>query len=110
MSTSILKLSRRDFLSISASFGLMALFGCSTTPPSPGQGVTVYRRSGKGRHVSNAAKKHNANHMYATEQVSALDLVHPGDRSRVVSVTISTAMFTKLFSNGKLVADLRHDL
>jgi len=60
--------------------------------------------------VSNAAKKHNANRLYATMQSAAQDLAHPGDRSKVVMVTINNAMHRKLFPRGKLVADLRHDL
>jgi len=101
------KLTRRAFLSLTASLGLLTLWGCS---PFLNKGVIVYRRTGKGYHVSNAAKKHNANHLYATIQSAAQDLAHPGDRSKVVMVTISYAMYEKLFPNGKLVADLRHDL
>ena len=85
----------------------MTLVGC---PLPPSQSVIVYRRSGRGRHVSNAAKKHNANHLYATEQAALQDLAHLGDRSKVVMVTISSDMYAKLFPNGKLTADLRHDL
>jgi hypothetical protein len=86
------------------------LVGCTVTPPPLGQGVTVYKRSGRGRHVSNAAKKHNANHLYVTELAALQDSAHSGDHSKVVSVSISAAMFTKLFSGGKQIADLRHDL
>jgi len=100
-------MTRRAFLSVAASIGLMALFGCSLPP---GQSIVVYRRSGRGRHVSNAAQANNANHLYATEQAALEDLAHPGDRSKVVMVTISSAMYTKLFPPGKLTADLRHDL
>ena len=101
------EMTRRAFLSLSASVGLMAFFGCALPP---GQSVVVYRRSGRGRHVSNAAKKHNANRLYATEQAALLDLPHPGDRSKVVPVTISSKMYNKLFSFNKQIADLRHDL
>ena len=101
------KMTRRTFLSLTASVGLMAFFGC-TLPP--GQSVVVYQRSGRGRHVSNAAKKHNANRLYATMEAAALDLPHPGDRSKVVSVTMNYGMYMRLFSGGNLVADLRHAL
>ena len=101
------KMTRRTFLSLTASVGLMAFFGC-TLPP--GQSVVVYRRSGRGRHVSNAAKRHNANRLYATKEAAALDLPHPGDRSKVASVTINYAMYMRLFSGGNLVADLRHGI
>lgn len=100
-------MTRREFLGITASLGLMTAVGCL---PFTGQGVIVYRRSGKGRHVSNAAKKHNANRLYLTQQAATLDLPHLGDHSKVVMVTISSVMFLKLFSGGKPIADLRHDL
>ena len=48
--------------------------------------------------------------LYATEQATLLDLAHPGDHSKVVSVTISYAMYLKLFGSGRQVADLRRDL
>lgn len=106
-----LKLTRRGFLSLTASVGLLTLGGLSgACSRFLNNGVTVYRRSGKGRHVSNAAKKHNANHLYATMQAAAQDPAHPGDRSKVVEVTISNVLYKKLFPRGKLVADLRHDL
>ena len=60
--------------------------------------------------MSNAAKKHNANRLYATKEAATRDLAHPGDRSKVVKVTISSTMYAKLFSGGKLTADLRHGL
>jgi hypothetical protein len=103
------KLTRRAFLSLSASMGLLTIsgWGCSRIL---NRGTTAYRRTGKGRHVSNAAKKHNANHLYANKRVAAQDIAHPGDRSKVVKITISRAMHRKLFPVGKLVADLRHDL
>ena len=103
----IWKLTRRTFLGFTTSVGLMAFFGCVLPP---GQSVVVYRRSGRGRHVSNAAKKHNANRLYATEQAALLDIPHPGDRSKVVPVTISSEMYNRLFAFNKQVADLRRAL
>jgi hypothetical protein len=105
------KLTRRTFLSLTASAGLFMLGGLSgACSRFLSKSVTVYRRSGKGRHVSNAAKKHNANHLYSTMQAAAQDPAHPGDRSKVVKITISNVLYKKLFSRGNLVADLRHDL
>lgn len=101
------EITRRAFLGFSISVGCMAFFGCVLPP---GQSVVVYRRSGRGRHVSNAAKKHNANHLYATEQAALLDVPHPGDRSKVVPVTISSKMYKRLFSFNKQIADMRRDL
>ena len=102
-----LKMTRRSFLRLASLLGSMTLVGC---PLCFNQPVVVYRRSGRGRHVSNAAKKHNANHLYATEHAALQDLAHPGDRSKVVMVTISSDMYAKLFSRGMLSADLRYDL
>jgi hypothetical protein len=104
---SVWKMTRRTFLSLSTMLGVMTLLGC---PLPNGRSVVVYRRSGRGRHVSNAAKKHNANRLYTTEQVALLDLPHPGDHSKVVMVTISYAMYLRLFPGDKHVADLRRDL
>ena len=101
------EMTRRTFLSLTTSLGLMAFFGCSLPP---GQSIVVYRRSGRGRHVSNAAKKHNANKLYANEQIALFDLPHPGDRSKVVPFTISSEMYNKLFTPYKQIADLRRDL
>ena len=100
-------MSRRSFLSLAASFGLTAIIGCYVPP---GRSVVVYRRSGRGRHVSNAAKKHNANRLYATEQAALSDLPHTGDRSKVVPITISSEMYNRLFTITKQIADLRRDL
>ena len=85
----------------------MAFFGCVLPKV---QSVVVYKRSGRGRHVSNAAKKHNANRLYATEPVALRDLPHPGDRSTVVPVIISSEMYNRLFTFNRQVADLRRDL
>jgi len=101
------KMTRRSFLSLTASLGVITLLGC---PLTTGQGVIIYRRSGRRRHVSNAAKKHNANRLYLTQEAAARDLPHAGDRSKVVSIFISYGMFLMLFSDGKLIADLRRDL
>jgi len=100
------QLTRRGFLGLAASLGVVTTVGC---PPAL-HGVVVHRRSGRRGHVSNAAKKHNANHLYATKLAATLHLAHPGDRSKVVQVTISADRYDKLFGNGSLVADLRHDL
>jgi len=68
------------------------------------------RRAGRGPHVSNAAKKHNANRRCATRAAALADPAHPGDHSKVVMVTINRDLHAKLFSLEKPVADLRHDL
>ena len=101
------RVSRRTFLGIAASLSVATVTGC---PLPTGKGITAYRRSGRGRHVSNAAKKHNANHLYATRAAALADPAHPGDHSKVVMITINRDMHAKLFPRGKLAADLRLDL
>ena len=71
-------------------------------------GVLAFRRSGRGRHVSNAAKKHNANRLYATREAALADPAHPGDKSKVVQVVISRSRHNALFADGTPIADLRH--
>lgn len=96
--------SRRMFLALAAGAGVAAVSGCA---PKSSEPVVVFKRSGRGGHVSNAAKKHNANHLYGDAAVAAHDLAHPGDRSRVVSLTISRQEFDRLFANGRQTVDLR---
>jgi len=112
----ILDLTRRSFLRVAAATGLTGAIGwllpttrrASATPA--GGGVIAYRRSGRGRHVSNAAKRKNANCLYATFQAAAQDSAHLGDRSRVVPVVISASLFSSLFRDGRVTVDLRRDL
>lgn len=99
--------SRRTFLGIASSVGVATMTGC---PLFRNQGVIVYRRSGRGLHVSNAAKKHNANHLYATQEAALADPAHPGDRSKVVAVTINRDTYRRLFPEGVVAADLRQNL
>jgi len=70
-------------------------------------GVKVFKRSGKGVHVSNAAKKHNANRLYKTLFAANSDSPHPGDNSYVVELIINRSLFNKLFANGRTIADFR---
>ena len=100
------QLTRRAFLGLAASLGVVTTAGC---PPRL-RVVVVYKRSGRGGHESNASKKHSANHLYATRLAATLHLAHPGDHSKVVQVTISADRYDKLFGDGSLVADLRHVL
>jgi hypothetical protein len=71
----------------------------------------VFKRSGRHRRISNAAKSHNANRLYRTKQAALGDPPHPGDNSKVVKRSISNELFEQLFpTSDKLIADLRHDL
>lgn len=115
--------SRRDFLRMAAFTSVVPILGCggliieeegerqgesggSNTAPR-GRGRVVYRRSGRGRHVSRAAKRHNANMLYIDEATAAADLAHSGDNSVPVPVTISLLRFNQLFGKDNAKADLR---
>ena len=100
-------LTRRAFLGLLGAAGLTTTVGC---PCFYASGAIVFRRSGKGRHVSKAAKKHNANRLYATHDAALNDPAHPGDNSKVVNVTIGRAKYDRLFGSGRMIADLRHEL
>ncbi len=112
----IVNLTRRSFLRVAAGTGLTGAIGwllpvtrrASAAPA--GGGVIAYRRSGRGRHVSNAAKMKNANCLYATFAAASQGRAHPGDRSRVVPVVISASLFGSLFRNGRVAVDLRRDM
>jgi hypothetical protein len=68
----------------------------------------IFARSGRGRRVSNAAKKHNANLRFRNEILALLNPAHPGDNSKVVRRVVSAAEFARLFPAGRGIADLRH--
>lgn len=104
---SVRQVTRRTFVSVVCAVGLGALVGCPR-PRRRGNGVVVFRRSGRGLHVSNAAKKHNANHLYRTMTAALNDAPHPGDNSKVVEVTISRPFFNQIFGLTRTSADLRH--
>lgn len=99
------RVTRRGFLMTAASVSAATMVGC---PPRKKPSVIVYRRSARGRHVSNAAKKHAANHLYTDALTAALDKANPGDNCKVVELTISRSEFDRLFPNGQMIADLRH--
>ena len=108
---------RREFLAMGAAVvatGRLVGASCrggtdsenGTTPETPAE--DVYRLSLRGRRGSNAARKHNANKLFATEAAADQNRAHPGDRSRIVSFKVSNETFHRLFDNGnRLVVDLR---
>jgi hypothetical protein len=113
-------MSRRRFLRtgsvILAGAGAILLPGCGggggggggTPQPATTTPTVVFRLSGRGRRVSQAAKKHNANHLFLTAAIAAANRAHAGDRSRVVQVILSGAEFDRLFKMGKRdVVDFR---
>jgi hypothetical protein len=68
----------------------------------------IYRLSSRGRNISQAAKKHNANKRFASAAAAKSNRAHPGDTSRVVPLVVSASEFNRLFDNGSAqVADLR---
>ncbi len=98
-------LTRRAFMGTTAAVCFLPALGCPR--PRTGKGVVVFRRSCKGVHASNAAKKHAANHLYKTSLAAALDKAHPGDNAKVVEVTVSQAYYDRIFRFGGSSADLR---
>ena len=97
------QMTRRGFLKLAGAVGLVAAVGC----PPAGCGRYAWKRSSRGQHQSQAAKKHNANHLYATHDAAAADPAHPGDKSKVVFVSISCERYDRLFQYTDTV-DLRH--
>ena len=95
-------------MSAAAVVGTAAAMGCPRR--NPANGVKVFKRAARGIHVSNAAKSNNFNKLYKTRLAALRGRAHRGDNSYVVELVINKQLFAQLFPNGKLVADLRHDL
>ncbi len=69
----------------------------------------AYRLSARGQRGSQAAKKHNANFIFATALAAEQHRAHPGDHSRVVQIVLSVEEFNRLFPTPDVVAaDLRY--
>ena len=101
-------ITRRKVLRVGSALVLTQAIGCGLNIQQLGSNNNIaFRRSGRDGHVSNAAKKHNANRIYATWDAANLDLPHPGDKSKVVQITLSSQRHAELFANGNLIADLR---
>jgi hypothetical protein len=101
-------LTRRAFLGFAATVGILPFFSCPRRRTA--KGIIVFRRSLRGRHGSNAAKRHAANHVYKTSLAAILDKAHPGDNGKVVEITISQAFYDRIFRFGGTSADLRQVL
>ena len=105
-------ITRRRFLQLSgiAAIGLSAapLVEARRRGKIAGEPRVIYRLSLRGRRGSQAAKRHNANMLFATRQAANMNRAHPGDNSRIVELTVSQAEFFRLFaSRNSPVADLR---
>ncbi len=101
---------RREFLKLSGAAVALMVISCDDSGTQTGAGGTrtVFKLSLRGRRGSNAAKSHNANHLFRTFQAADTNRAHPGDNSRIVTVEISRDRFNELFDNGNTeVADLR---
>lgn len=113
-------LSRRDFLR-SGSLALGALIqgigllgtdrllasspGGDPTPPP----VPVFQLSVRGRRGSNASKKHNHFHFFASPEAADSHRAHDGDNSRIVSMLVSEKLHFSLFTQrGTAIADVRN--
>ncbi len=68
---------------------------------------TIYRLSSRGRRASRGVKVHNANMRFKTKRAADRQRAHPGDRSRIVPLTVSVEEFHRLFGRGGHAADLR---
>jgi hypothetical protein len=109
---------RRQFLAVTTVFVAGTLAGCGggggggggaggNSNQSKLKTRTVFKLSGRGRRISNAAKKHNANFLFTTQKLADRNRAHKGDKSRIVSLVITEAEFKALFKKKKIV-DLRH--
>ena len=102
--------SRREFLKLSSAAVALIFISCDDSGSGSGPNGTreVFKLSVRGRRASNAAKSHNANHLYSTFQAADADRAHPGDNSRIVTEFVSRERFNELFDNGRRdVVDLR---
>ena len=108
------ELNRREFLAAGA--GIIIIIGSLTGPHlgSPAAALAssptrvIYRLSLRGRRGSKAARRHNANKRFATQEAANLHRAHPGDRSRIVPLTVSEGFHHMIFPiPTSLVADLR---
>jgi len=103
-------MTRRELLRLAGVMAAAQVVGCGTNlPPIIGGNPSnvAFIRSGRNTHVSNAAKKQNANRIYATFEAAMIDAPHPGDSSKVVQISISKDLHAALFGGGGDTVDLR---
>jgi hypothetical protein len=102
--------SRRAFLAASGALALAAVVlpGCGSGGGGGSDGpVTIFKLSGRGRRVSNAAKNNAANKRFRTLAAANQGRAHPGDTCRIVPLVVSQAEFQRLFGAGNDAVDLR---
>ena len=101
------RFTRREIL-LTAATASTAAFITACPRRVPQGSVIAWKRCQGGKRVSNAEKKHNANHVYRTEQDAMNDPPHAGARSTVCPITLSSARFDELFFHpGICCVDLR---
>lgn len=106
------RLTRREFLLVAGALAAGALApgpaGARAAPQGLSAARVIYRLSLRGRRGSQAAKRHNANLLFASADAADRHRAHPGDRSRVVAVLVNADEFDRLFTGRQSdVADLR---
>lgn len=101
------RITRRELFMTAAAAGTAALV-TACPRPLPRGSVIAWKRCHRGKRVSNAEKKHNANHVYRTQADAMADAPHPGARSTVCPITLSRERFDELFFHpGICCVDLR---
>ena len=103
-------MTRRELLRLAGIMAATTIVGCGTNLPpilAPSGGMIVFRRTARGMHQSRAANNQNANRLYDSLEAAKMDLAHPGDKSKVVQVTISRDLYSALFADGNPMVDLR---
>ncbi len=104
-------LTRRTFMAATgATVGAIALVGCgggSTPTATPIDTSKAWRLSGARRRISNAAKSHNANKVFATPLAAHVGRAHPGDTSKIVPMDVNPNTWLKHFGAGDPCVDLR---
>ena len=112
--TAASRLTRRAFLAASGAASIVVLSGCGSSSPGPApftpevDKTTAWRLSTRNVDgASNAAKGHAANKRFASAAVADANRAHPGDKSRVVPIDVSEAMWDVWFGTGQDMVDLR---
>ena len=104
------RLTRRAFIAATGAVSLAALAGCggggdTFTPRGP---QTAFRLSTRGiDSASNAAQANAANKRFVSMAAAEAGRAHPGDKSQVVPITVSLAIWTQWFGSGASAIDLR---
>ncbi len=93
------RLTRRGFIVATGASMAVGLVGCGggSGPPQGVDATKAFLLSGKGRRVSNAAKCHNHNKIFATEAAANEGRAHMGDTSKVVPIDMNPRRWIAVF-------------